>query len=780
MGKSYTNFALRRGSSNTTSTISRQTENVHGPVDQLTRSKQSLQNQDQHILPNRQDNGKRQKQGTYIPSGKQKTSSVTVSELNSAPGYRPRSPTRSNPQGFAPKLKTRPSSPLLGERYQAASAFARSAADSKSRTLKEYGSSSTLHSHYDAQKSPLSISQQTSASAARDYTLKKGSIPVMPAPDQFSRPSSRRDVAQSDTLMGTTKQEPRSRSNSKHRPRPLDLSTFFPKPATSKAPLLSPHRYTNSPSPFSESSRISAQTGPAPQIKKLTKAPVAKSQRVSLNPPLVGDRPLPKLNVRRPRKSVQYWFDGPEGQVSDDEESIREPDLDPSSMMPPSPVSINLPSIRESADFSVVPRAPSHDLFLRPDAPPIPRRSPTRPLAPNENAYPFPTANESFRAPDSRRGVAMSVSSMSVSSKKSRDSAWKLANLQTESVLSMSSSEDSEDEGSHHVSTKKSSSFRTSPRQANGREMTRFSETPLSPQRYVPSINPRRPSKNSIPEPQPSSRWSRSTEATFTSTETRGAKLAKSDSNRSGWSHGSQGSVTPVPDNEVEYHAPSMRSSTLSHDQSITRKPSTRVMTVTRQEEALLEAMRRTKARLRSDTGSSLETPAAILFDITEASPPPRSAARDKKGTPAAQKPILQTTIYSSSSSSDSSSTPPPHDFSYVQSSRHGSLAAPSDSGLSHDAPSTSRASPVTPPPPSRSTLREELPPLRVNSLRPVDPAAMPFTRHERNQTGSSGGVVLFEDEDDVDVDEVRLEDFPMWALSGVGVDKAVGGIAVA
>ena len=698
--------------------------------------------------------------------------SVTVSELVAGPEYITRSPTRTSVQGSVPKLKTRPSSPLLGERYHATSVASRSARDSKPRTLRERGSSSTLDSHYDAQKSPLSVSQQTSASAARDYTMKRGIMPVMPAPEQFSRPSSRRQSVHFNTLTGSAKRESTSKSDSKPRPRMLDLSTFFPKPATAKPPLLSPQRYTQSPSPFSEDSRTSAQVPPVIQINKLSKTPPINSHKPLMNPLTRKDPPLPKLNVRRPRKSIQNWFDGPEGNISEDEESAEEPALDPSSMMPPSPLSGDLSPIQSCRDSATDAHAPSNHLLLRPEAPPIPRRSPVRslpaPLALNQNASPFSVQGDSPRNSNGRRGMATSVSSMSVSSRKSRDSTWKIANLQTESVLSMSSSDDdSENEIVRQVSKKPSAAYQsitqTSRRQVADRDAEPVHRLSLSSVQHPRLRDLNRASKNSLSDPQQSSRWSKSTDETVTSVENRASKPSKLSSRKSGQSRDSASVSRSLQLHELDSQSASIRNSMATFDSSLSRKPSTRMMPVTRQEEALLEAMRQTKARLRSDTISSTsETPAAILFDITEASPRQRSSSHRGDAFSLSEKRALQTSIYSSSSGS---SAPTPDGYRYSQ---HGSVV-PSESGPS---PTTaSRASPVTPP---RSTLHEELPPLRVSTLRPMDPASMPFARHGRNQTGSSG-IIMLDDADDSD--EVRLEDFPMWALSGV--DKASSGIAV-
>lgn len=65
--------------------------------------------------------------------------------------------------------------------------YTRSIASSHGPQVKPAWSSSTLKSHYDANKLPSSITQQTSNSAVRDRALRKGMSPVYEAPDTMGR-----------------------------------------------------------------------------------------------------------------------------------------------------------------------------------------------------------------------------------------------------------------------------------------------------------------------------------------------------------------------------------------------------------------------------------------------------------------------------------------------------------------------------------------------------------------------------------------------------------------
>lgn len=136
---------------------------------------------------------------------------------------------------------TRGSSPLLGclgNDYNSISSKMNSQAQPS-------GSSSALDTYYDSSSSPLSISQQTSASSALYMALRKGFPPIKsPLYDDkaWSGKSSNKKVS------GPLSE---NRRGGKQRPPHLDLSTFFPKPQTSSEPLCSPQRVISSPSAMS-------------------------------------------------------------------------------------------------------------------------------------------------------------------------------------------------------------------------------------------------------------------------------------------------------------------------------------------------------------------------------------------------------------------------------------------------------------------------------------------------------------------------------------------------
>ena len=112
--------------------------------------------------------------------------------------------------------------------------------DHTTNWLKNEPSSSTTRSHYDRKASPLAISQQTSASSARDFALKKGRLSAMSTP--FFETTHSLEV---DSDRRATSR------NQKKRPGRLDLANMFPKPSSKSGPILSPRRRVDSPPPLS-------------------------------------------------------------------------------------------------------------------------------------------------------------------------------------------------------------------------------------------------------------------------------------------------------------------------------------------------------------------------------------------------------------------------------------------------------------------------------------------------------------------------------------------------
>ena len=196
---------------------------------------------------------------------------------------------------------------------------------SRSRGVRECASSSTLHSHYDAHSAPLAISQQTSASSARDLALRKGNTPVakMFKPKSGANDSTALKPQKSDSLL----------RRRKPKPAPIDISTLFPRPGSVKQPLAIrgnqqaqlQNRSTNLSAASSTTSvstiklEHSAPMAPRSRDGKHASKPTQSAQGIQADPM------CPKVNVRRPKAGVKEWFDDIDDQSDDEWNS--EPDL---------------------------------------------------------------------------------------------------------------------------------------------------------------------------------------------------------------------------------------------------------------------------------------------------------------------------------------------------------------------------------------------------------------------------------------------------------------------
>ena len=167
-----------------------------------------------------------------------------------------------------PKLGTRASSTILGARYGDANY---SVTDATIR-LRNEDSSSTLKSFYDKHNSPLAISQQTSESSSRDLALRKGLPKIVPTSPLLHVQSVESmflgsvNGEQSDNANG---------KNSKKKPAKLNLSLLFPSSGrrTSKA-------ITDSASPLFTGNSINTNNGAIESTpNKLRKAYSKESMR---------------------------------------------------------------------------------------------------------------------------------------------------------------------------------------------------------------------------------------------------------------------------------------------------------------------------------------------------------------------------------------------------------------------------------------------------------------------------------------------------------------------
>jgi hypothetical protein len=158
-------------------------------------------------------------------------------------------------------LNSKASSTLLGRQYSESGET-----DSVERRLRNERSSSTLRSYYDRKNAPLTVSQQTSNSSARDMALRKGHPPVLGA---FPRSP----LLQVDSIddANTAKEygffQVQSNQASKSKPSRLNISKYFHKNRKEALQLNSPEDLVRSPSSISQNTDASATR------RKLMKSP---------------------------------------------------------------------------------------------------------------------------------------------------------------------------------------------------------------------------------------------------------------------------------------------------------------------------------------------------------------------------------------------------------------------------------------------------------------------------------------------------------------------------
>ncbi|KAL8748780.1 MAG: hypothetical protein Q9184_007095 [Pyrenodesmia sp. 2 TL-2023] len=205
-------------------------------------------------------------------------------------------------------VRNQPSSPLLGERFHKGSPGTESVSNSPSPRPHFYGSSSTLRSYYDPAKSPLSISQQTSASSARDMALRKGHRSVASP------------LSQDVPIEVSSNIEDHGRSGTDHvssrRPAQRHFPDGFPQDQLSPLPIISPDEVAKSPSQLSHSSSQHSTSSGRPNWWKRKSAKESKSKK---GKPTAEDARLDqfdlgldslKTNIRKPKAGSRHWFDG--------------------------------------------------------------------------------------------------------------------------------------------------------------------------------------------------------------------------------------------------------------------------------------------------------------------------------------------------------------------------------------------------------------------------------------------------------------------------------------
>lgn len=230
----------------------------------------------------------------------------------------------------------------------------------------------TLRSFYDPLKAPLAVSQQTSASAVRDRALRKGQpiIHVSSSQPDFQAPlRTRRSAAEPDDSPKSTRS---------HRSQKLDLSRFFGKNKGTKSSSSS-----SSPKPIVEESRNWGRAYKESDVQSVltsdntTLLSSGASQRSQNTVHAKDVTENAKVNVRRPPKGIQHWFEGLDESDDDDlPEVVQSPS--PATFRPSlgpcrsrgAPTSRISPSYQVTPDYFHFGETPAHHSEMAGSVPP--------------------------------------------------------------------------------------------------------------------------------------------------------------------------------------------------------------------------------------------------------------------------------------------------------------------------------------------------------------------------------------------------------------------------
>lgn len=501
-----------------------------------------------------------------------------------------------------PRVHRKASSTLLGQHH---GDDVGTDTSSLSRRIRNEDSSSTLRSYYDRQKSPLAISQQTSESSARDLALRKGYPPV--TQQQFSHspllqvenydPFHERG---SESLVG----EPVHDKASRKKPARLDLTRLFSKSrdtrSGSASPSLSLKTDPSGPPPLSGRRKLTkAASKDSLQSQKQSIRSNYTAQSVPLN---AEEPPVPKHLGSFAMNAEKRETQGTLYQLYDHYEQlpVRSPYM---SQIPESRV----------ADGPEIPRRPHQQ---HPD--PIPTPPKSRDSRTNQEPQPTPFSWKNVRnsmasstaSPAYANSSAASVSSRT--SKMSRQTSTSMfsSDLRQNSVLSLSSDSESEEEPDN-ASSQMSLPFRNPARDS----IPQVQNTP-EPQRPRRSSKASDASKSSqstkqLSRPAPQSHMQRNSthNSSFLAIPELKLSEAKPTNPRipGPWANAER-QVYPAKKLNPSKRAPSVASvssqptpplSPSSIEIQSSSACSSRFMAVTEQEEALLEALRQKRAKMR-------------------------------------------------------------------------------------------------------------------------------------------------------------------------------------
>lgn len=185
--------------------------------------------------------------------------------------------------------------------------------------------------YYDPSEQPLAVTQQTSASAARDMALRKGAPPIPQTPTSRVSPKTAAKPLRS-SLKRSTQTHDGVVSSGSARAKKLDLASLFPHPRMPGGRKLSSSKSAeSSPLPDNlaffpqetrhaqiarQGSKLRLETDRSTLRSAAAESGSAVTPRIKVFEPDIFDSA--KTNVYRPPKGSQHWFDG--FLISSDEE----------------------------------------------------------------------------------------------------------------------------------------------------------------------------------------------------------------------------------------------------------------------------------------------------------------------------------------------------------------------------------------------------------------------------------------------------------------------------
>lgn len=613
-------------------------------------------------------------------------------------------------------LRVRASSPLLGHGNRPQDPSPPSTRKPWKK-IHQAGSSSALYSYFNPRDSTITTDSQLRPETAPEDDAVRVNTP----PENVSKPE--------QSIRFREQKTPAKESKRKLRPPRIDLSLLFPRPRANAAPLLSPQRMTNSPSQLSLASEASARRadGKRPATTPIAPTTIRRPSEQALS------ETSDKENSGWPESSLQRTVRTSEFDLALDQYD---------QLQRKQTRSTDRTIGRMTSNSST--GGWSRERYLSP-----PSQSHGGPNRVSHTSGTWPGEQRRERSASDKRPI----------SKKSSRSTLQNSDLNTSSVLCLSSSED-EDEAEEPANN-----------QLNGKSHRRGSmvsygdfEPEVCTASAAHSTKPalRRVDRNISAGHRP--RAVRRNQSVHRNPSMSSYASRRSHSRRSSGVQTYAGSEAQCDRGFGNQY--------LSPRETNRRS---RVMTVTKQEEHLLEAMRRRRGKLTPSlyiearsTGldaeqmSMLSVPSRESFYSTDMSflrlSPSLPPLRTDQSAPQSDKEGLssQGTSSDTEHKTINSTTSPRASLAYTE-----SLPSPATSGASPLTPTLPihRFSPL---PSQKPPPRQPLPPLPHQEQR----------RHSRRRTDSSGAIVL----DEADEDNEQ-EDFPIWAY---GLDNIQTGVAAA